>query len=216
MIIKYLAHATFLVTAEDGKKILIDPYHPSPGFSYAPINESADIVTKSHDHGDHNATEVVKGKPQIISESGSHTVKGIPIKGIPAFHDALGGSKAGKDIIFCYTVDGLNLCHLGDLGHPLDPSQLLAIKPVDILLIPVGGFFTIDAKMAAEVAAALNPKVIIPMHYKTAKSEGLPIATVDGFLKDKSNVKKTNSSIFKVTKSTLPLAQEIVVLQPAN
>jgi L-ascorbate metabolism protein UlaG (beta-lactamase superfamily) len=216
MIIKYLAHAAFLITAQDGKKIVIDPYHSAPGFNYAPVAETADIVTKSHDHGDHNAIELIKGHPQIVSEAGSRTVKGIAIKGVEAFHDAVGGSKAGKDIIYVFSLDGLNLCHLGDLGHPLDAAQLAEIKPVDVLLIPVGGFFTIDAKVAAEVAAALNAKVIIPMHYKTAKSEGLPISTVDGFLKDKKNVRKLSSSTLEISPATLPPSPEIVVLQPAN
>jgi L-ascorbate metabolism protein UlaG (beta-lactamase superfamily) len=216
MLIKYLAHATFLVTTQNNTKIVIDPYHSAPGFNYAPVNETADIVTKSHDHGDHNATEMVKGHPQIISEAGSHTVKGISINGVATFHDAQGGSKAGKNIIYSFNIDGFTLCHLGDLGHALDSSQITALQPVDILLVPVGGFFTIDAKVAGEVAAALKAKLIIPMHYKTTKSEGLPIATVDAFLKDKKNVRRLKSSTFEISRAILSVDTEIVVLEPAN
>ncbi len=216
MIIQYLAHAAFLITARDGVKIVIDPYHSAPGFSYSAINETADIVTKSHDHGDHNAVDTVEGNPVVISEAGSHRVKGVAIKGIAASHDELGGSKRGKNIIFCFNIEGLNLCHLGDLGHTLNAEQIKAIKPVDVLLIPVGGFFTIDSAVANEVVAALNPGIIIPMHYKTTRSEGLPIATVDGFLLNKKNVKKTSSSTLEITRATLPAAPEIVVLQPAK
>jgi L-ascorbate metabolism protein UlaG (beta-lactamase superfamily) len=216
MLIKYLAHATFLISAQDGTKIVIDPYHTAPGFSYTPVSETADIVTMSHKHGDHNAAELVKGHPQIVSEAVSQTIKGIAIKGVPSFHDAQGGAKAGQNIMYRFTIDGLTLCHLGDLGHALDAAQLNALKPVDVLLIPVGGFFTIDAKTAGEVATALEPKIIIPMHYKTAKSEGLPIATVEGFLKDKKNVRRPASSSLEVSKATLPSSAEIIVLIPAN
>ncbi|HSW58422.1 MAG TPA: MBL fold metallo-hydrolase [Dehalococcoidales bacterium] len=216
MLIKFLAHAAFLITAQNGTKIIIDPYHSGPGFSYKPVTEPADIVTKSHDHGDHNAIETVQGNPVVISEPGNRTVKGIAIKGTAVFHDTESGKARGKNIVFCFNVDGLNICHLGDLGHALTSAQVEAVKPVDILLVPVGGFFTIDAGVATTLVSALKPGIIIPMHYKTSKAESLPIAAVDDFLKNKKNVRKLDSSVLEVTRATLPAAGEIVVLKPAN
>jgi L-ascorbate metabolism protein UlaG (beta-lactamase superfamily) len=215
MLIKYLGHASFLVTAQSGQKILLDPYHSTPDLRYAVISETADIVTCSHSHGDHNAAELVKGNPQVITSPGQYNVKGISIKGVAAFHDDDGGKKRGADIIFCFNIDGMHLCHLGDLGHRLDAAQVAAVKPVDILMIPVGGFFTIDAKITAEVASATGAKVIFPMHYKTSKS-GLPIATLDTFLADKKNVRQVASSSCEINQTTLPNIPEIVVLTPAN
>jgi L-ascorbate metabolism protein UlaG (beta-lactamase superfamily) len=215
MLIKYLGHASFLLTAQNGQKIVTDPYHSAPDLRYAVINETADIVTSSHSHNDHNAVELVKGNPQVINSQGQHNIKNIAIKGIAAFHDEEGGKKRGADIIFCFEIDGLHLCHMGDLGHKLDPSQIAAIKPVDILMIPVGGFFTMDTRTAAEVAASTGTKIILPMHYKTTKSS-LPIGTLDNYLADKKNVRQVASSSFEITKANLPTVTEIVVLTPAN
>lgn len=120
MKIKWLGHASFLVTSEEGKKIITDPYSIAGGISYSPINESADIVTISHDHRDHNNDEAVAGNPQVIREEGIRKVKGIEFKGIPSYHDVARGSQRGNNIIFCFTVDGINVCHLGDLGHLLN------------------------------------------------------------------------------------------------
>ena len=216
MFIKYLGHACFLLTTQDKKKIVIDPYHPGPRFNYAAVDETADIVTKSHEHGDHNAVESVKGNPEVLSKPGAYNIKGIDIKGIAAFHDTNSGSQRGGDVIFCFKAEGLTVCHLGDLGHTLTKQQLSAIGPVDVLLMPVGGFFTMDAQATAAVAEEINPRVLIPMHYKTAKSEGLPIAGVEDFLKGKSNIRRLNSSELEVKASTLPEKTEIVVMLPAN
>jgi L-ascorbate metabolism protein UlaG (beta-lactamase superfamily) len=179
------------------------------------ITETADIVTCSHGHGDHNAAELVTGNPQVINSAGQYNVKGISIKGIPTSHDDMDGKKRGANIIFCFSIDSLNLCHMGDIGHFPADSQLSAIKPVDILMIPVGGFFTIDVKTAHEIASAVGAKVIIPMHYKTSKT-GIPIATLEGFLAGKTNVRQLTSSSYEIIKASLPDVPEIVTLTPAN
>jgi L-ascorbate metabolism protein UlaG (beta-lactamase superfamily) len=215
MIIKYLAHAAFLINAQNETKIITDPYHPAPDLKYSPIDESADIVTSSHSHNDHNAVESIGGQPRLFTETGNWSLNGITVKGVAAFHDDQGGRQRGRNIIYCFKVDGLNLCHLGDLGQALEASQLDVLKPVDVLLLPVGGFFTIDLKTAAATAAALNARVIIPMHYKTAKA-GLPIAPIDDFLAGKKNVRRLKSSSLEISRDTLPAAPEIIVLQPAN
>jgi L-ascorbate metabolism protein UlaG (beta-lactamase superfamily) len=210
MLIKYLAHSAFLIISQAGKKIITDPYNVGKGLNYQPVNESADIVTSSHGHGDHNNTRSIKGNPVILNEAGSQTIQGIAIKGVAASHDEAGGSKRGNIVIFCYKVDGLDLCHLGDLGHLLNQQQLAGIGPVDILFLPVGGFYTINAAEAAAVAQSLKPKIIFPMHYKTLKSD-YPIAGVDDFLKGKKNVRRLDSSEIEIDRANLPRETEIIV-----
>jgi L-ascorbate metabolism protein UlaG (beta-lactamase superfamily) len=215
MLVKYLAHASFLITSQEGIKIITDPYTPGNGINYRPVDASADAVTCSHGHSDHSNTQAVKGNPVVLSVAGSQTVKGIPFRTVVAFHDEAGGKKRGSDLIFCFRVDGLDLCHLGDLGHRLSQQQITSIGNVDILFIPVGGFFTIDAVEAAAVAGSLKPRLVFPMHYKTPRAD-YPIAGVEDFIKDKRNVRRLSSSEMGVEKAGLPASAEIIVLKPAN
>jgi L-ascorbate metabolism protein UlaG (beta-lactamase superfamily) len=215
MLIEWLAHASFLITAQDGVKIITDPYTPGKGLNYTPITETADIVTSSHGHGDHNNTGAIKGNPVILSEACSRTIKGIAVKTVEAFHDEAGGSKRGKMLIFCLKVDGLAICHLGDLGHLLSPLQIAEIGPVDLLLIPVGGFFTIDAAQATAVVGSLKPKMVFPMHYKTPRSE-YPIAEVEPVLKGQKNVRRLDSTEIRVDKASLPVETEYIVMKSVH
>jgi L-ascorbate metabolism protein UlaG (beta-lactamase superfamily) len=210
MKIKYLAHAAFLITSDNGTRIVTDPYETSGGLKHGAIQETADIVTVSHDHGDHNNVSAVKGNPKVVR--GAAEVKGIKIKAVPAAHDDKGGSQRGKNTIFCFEVDGINICHAGDLGHLLTVEQVKAIGKVDVLMVPVGGFFTINAETASKVCDQLKPKVIMPMHYKTDKMN-FPIAGVDEFLKGKSNVTRVNNSEIEIQTGKLPAAAQIIVLK---
>lgn len=212
MKIKWLAHASFLMTSEEGKKIITDPYKVGGAINYAPINESADVVTISHDHTDHNNARAVKGNPTIIKDAGITKAKGIEFRGIPSYHDTAQGSQRGENIIFCFTLDGIKICHLGDLGHLLSNEQIAEIGSVDILLIPVGGYFTIDAEQATTVAKSLKARIVIPMHYKTPKCD-YPLSRIEEFLKDKRNVRKLNSTEAEYKKEQIPEEVEIVVLQ---
>lgn len=214
MNIKWLGHAAFLITSQAGTRIITDPYTPGGGLSYGPIKETADIVTVSHGHGDHNNARALPGSPQVIRDTASKRIKDIEVRGVAVFHDEAKGQQRGNNIAFCFNVDGMRVCHLGDLGHPLTPEQVAAIGAVDILLIPVGGYFTIDAATATETCSALQPKVVIPMHFKTPKCT-FPISTVDEFLHGKANAKKLGSSQVDFTREKLPAATEIVVLTPA-
>jgi len=212
--IKYLGHAAFAITSNNGVKIITDPYTPAPDLTYGEINESADIVTVSHGHHDHNNVAAVKGNPEVVSRVGKSEIKGIEVRGVASYHDDTGGRRAGNNLIFCFEVDGVTVCHLGDLGHRLDDRQLKEMGRVDVLLIPVGGNYTIDAKVATEVCSQLKPRVIIPMHYKTAK--GLPgISGVDGFLSGKANVSRPDSSQAEFKPGELPATGQIIVLKPA-
>jgi len=215
MKIKYLGHSAFLFTSNKGVKIVTDPYAPEPGvLEYGEITESADIVTVSHSHHDHDNVAAVRGNPAVVDRVGRAAVKGIEFNGVASYHDDAGGSLRGDNIIFCFGVDGVTVCHLGDLGHRLDDNQLKEIGRVDVLLIPVGGVYTIDAKVATEVCDQLKPRVVMPMHYKTEKS--LPgIFGVDEFLRGKANVSRPDSSQAEFKPGELPATVQIIVLKPA-
>jgi L-ascorbate metabolism protein UlaG (beta-lactamase superfamily) len=214
MKVKYLGHATFVITSNKGVKIITDPYETTPDLTYGEITESADIVTVSHKHFDHGNVAAVKGNPEVVNRAGRSEAKGIEFNGIASYHDEAGGSLRGDNIIFCFEMDGVRVCHLGDLGHRLDDKQLKEIGSVDILLVPVGGFYTIDAKVATEVCDQLKPRVIIPMHYKTEK--GLAgISGVEGFLSGKANVSRPDSSQAEFKPGELPATVQIIVLKPA-
>ncbi len=214
MIIKWLGHSCFLIVSRDGVKVITDPYAVGEGISYSPIGEVADIVLVSHEHGDHNNVSAVHGKPEVVKGSGTRIAKGIQFKGVATYHDNSQGRERGPNTVFCFTVDDIRLCHSGDLGHLLDKVQLEKIGAIDILFVPVGGFYTIDAAEASQVCEQLSPKVIIPMHFKTPKC-AYPIAGVEDFLKGKETVRKADSSEAEFALEKLPPASEILVLKPA-
>jgi len=212
MKVKWLGHACFMITSDAGIKIITDPYERSGDLTYGEIKESADIVTVSHEHFDHNNVSAVRGNPEIAR--GTKKAKGIEFRGIATYHDDTGGKLRGNNTIFCFEVDGISVCHLGDLGHQLSDRQVAELGKVDILLIPVGGFYTIDAKVASEVCNRLTPGVIIPMHYKTDKC-GLPIAGVDEFLQGKKDVSRLDTSEVEFKQGQLPDTTQIMVLKCA-
>ena len=212
MKITWLGHAAFLLETQ-GLKIVTDPYdHNDDRIGYGPITTPVNIVTISHDHADHNYAKDLRGNPQTVKGSGTSEVKGITFTGVETHHDPTTGSQRGGNTIFVIRAEGMNLCHLGDLGHTLSRDKIEAIGPVDILLIPVGGFYTIDAAEATKVMEDLNPKLVIPMHFKTGVLD-FPITGVDAFLEGKSNVRHQGSSEIEVIKETLPETREIVVLE---
>jgi len=214
MKIRYLGHSAFLITSDKGIRIITDPYEAGPGLTYGEITESADIVTVSHDHFDHGNAAVVKGNPEVVKKAGRSTARGIEFNGVASYHDEAKGRLRGNNTIFCFEVDGIRVCHLGDLGHMLDDRQVKEIDSVDILLIPVGGYYTIDARAATQVCNQLKPRVIMPMHYKTEK--GIPgIFGVDGFIKGKNNVTRQDLSEVEFKRGELPATSQIMVLKPA-
>jgi L-ascorbate metabolism protein UlaG (beta-lactamase superfamily) len=179
MKIKYLGHSSFQIISSSSV-LVIDPYGPKIG--ELPSGLTAGVVTVSHQHFDHNYTEGVSGNPQIIDEPGQFSIKGFEIKGIKSFHDNEGGNKRGENIIFVISTDGITLCHMGDLGHILTPDQIQEIGKIDILMIPVGGFYTVDATSAVQVVDQIKPCIVIPMHYMPENSTlQLPIVGVEKF-----------------------------------
>ncbi|MBM3173932.1 MAG: MBL fold metallo-hydrolase [Chloroflexi bacterium] len=214
MKLKWLGHACFLITSDGGLRIITDPYAVGGGVGYSPIRETADIVTVSHGHADHNNAATIAGNPEVVTDVGVRKLKGIEVKGVDTHHDESAGKARGNNVVFCFSVDGVKICHLGDLGHRLSSQQVAEIGAVDVLLIPVGGFFTIDAVVASQVCDDLKPRVVVPMHYKTSKLE-YPVAGVDDFLKGKKNVKNIDSSEVELKAGQLPGATEIMVLKHA-
>jgi L-ascorbate metabolism protein UlaG (beta-lactamase superfamily) len=214
MKITYYAHSSFKVEATDGTRVIIDPYEAGSydgAVAYAPIHEPADVVVASHDHPDHYGTNDIPGDPPIFVHPVSQRVGGMSISGIETAHDEVGGEKRGRNTVTILDDGDVRLVHLGDLGHQLDESAIEAIGRVDVLLIPVGGFFTIDQNEAAQVVDSLNPRIVVPMHYKTEKID-FAIAPVAGFLKTQRKVLRPESSVLEVTAATLPAERETIVL----
>ena len=214
MKVKWLGHASFLVTSSQGTRIITDPYATSDRLVYGNIAESAEIVTVSHEHGDHNNTAAVGGNPQVVRGPGAWNIGGVSVKGVAAYHDGKQGQERGQNTVFTFTVDGVTCCHAGDLGHILSPEQVQALAGVDVLFVPVGGSFTVDAAVASQVVQQLNPRVVIPMHVKNERCL-FPIGEVEDFLKGKAQVRRVDGSEVELNAGQLPAATEIVVLKPA-
>ncbi len=215
MKIKYLGHACFLIITGDGTRIITDPYQAGNGINYAPVNEAADIVVMTHDHhSDHWNAAAIKGKPEVVKGSGIKKVKGIEFNGVATYHDEAKGAQRGTNIVFCFSVDSMKLCHAGDLGHVLTAGQILQIDKVDVLFLPVGGFYTIDASAAGKVVDQIKPRIVIPMHFKTAKCD-YPISGVEDFLRGKSNMKRLDTSELDLSVKELPANTQVLVLKHA-
>jgi len=217
MKLEWLGHSAFLLTAADGTSIVTDPYVPGSfggDIRYAPIRRTADAVTVSHHHQDHDGVSRLPGRPKVVEGKGKFKAGSISITGFETFHDTSSGAQRGRNTVFVFEADGLRVCHCGDLGHVLDRQQAAAIGKVDVLLVPVGGTFTVDAPTAREVAGQLAARVIIPMHYKTEKL-GFDIAGVEEFVRGQGNVKRVGRAEVEVSAGKLPPAPEIWVLEHA-
>jgi len=210
MDITFLGHASFKLKGKH-TGVITDPYDPSIGLKYP--RAEADIVTVSHDHHDHSAVSQVGGEPFVVGGPGEYEIKGVRIVGVPSFHDEKKGTIRGKNTIYNIQTDNLFICHLGDLGQSeLVSEQLEAIGQVDILLIPVGGVYTIDAQGAAKIAASLEPKIVIPMHYADPGSN-LKLEPVDKFLKEMGAEKVEPQAKLSITTDKLPEELVVVVLE---
>jgi len=216
MKIKWLGVACFLITSNNGLKIIMDPYEIDPrgNIKHAPVKEYADIVTVSHEHGDHNHTADLQGNPVIIRGTGKHNIKGIEFSGVGSYHDNVSGAQRGPNNIFCFTVDGIRVCHCADLGHVLDSNALKAIGRVDVLIFPTGGPpQTIDLIEAIGLWDKMKPGVVIPMHYRNPKLL-FPKYGIEDLLKLKPNAIRTGKSEVEFTAGKVPSGQ-IMILEPA-
>jgi len=208
MEITWLGYSCFRLK---GKNITVvtDPF--PPGLGYSLDKTSANIVTVSHGHENHSYVPAVGGQPKVINRPGEYEIGGALIIGISAFHDAENGMVLGKNNIYAIEVDDVTVCHLGDLGHPLNSNQTEELGNIDVLLVPVGGGTTISAAQAAALVRNIEPKIVIPMHYKTPtlKKELDPI---DRFLREMGLTGIESLPKLGVTRSNLPLATQVTVL----
>ncbi|MBQ8537613.1 MAG: MBL fold metallo-hydrolase [Clostridia bacterium] len=174
MLIRYYGHSMFQLESAQGYRIVTDPFDPTVGYPMREIK--AEAVTVSHGHFDHSYTASCPAAKVLDAAGDWSLAPGVCLRTVNSFHDEVQGQKRGPNLIFVYEVDGLRLCHLGDLGHELDAATLEAIGPVDLLMLPIGGTYTVDSQTAWKVAQALGPKVILPMHYKTRVNADWAIA----------------------------------------
>ncbi|HCW03067.1 MAG TPA: MBL fold metallo-hydrolase [Clostridium sp.] len=207
MKITWFGHSCFLLQDSGGPKLLTDPFDKTLG--YALPNESVDVVTISHNHFDHNNSHNLPGIPTIVDTVGNHQVGNIKIKGLHSFHDREYGAKRGANIIFVIEMNGFTICHLGDLGHLLDERTLNDIGAVDILMIPIGGNYTIDAEEASMVAKTIKSHIVFPMHYKTPLTL-IPLEGAENFIIKMDNVEKINDSTIEI--NSLPQSYNNVKL----
>ncbi len=194
--------------------VVIDPYDPQMlGLKLPKPQElEADTLLITHAHGDHCFKAAVPGTPLVIEGPGEYEIKGVSINGVGLFHDKEQGAQRGKNTVYNISIDGLNIVHLGDLGHTLSESQVDEVGEVDILLVPVGSVYTIDAKEAAEVVSQLEPKIIIPMHYGGLPGLKPPLEPVENFLKAMGKEGVIPQNKLSVTRDKLPDEPQVVLL----
>lgn len=198
MDIFYLGHSSFKLKGKDGV-VITDPFDPKKvGLKYS--SNEADIVSISHEHEDHNAVSVVKGDPKVISGPGEYEIKGISILGFLTFHDSKNGEERGKNTIYIYEIDGIRICHLGDLGQKLSESLIESLGDIDVLMIPVGGIYTIDPTQAVEIVRNIEPSFILPMHYFV---EGMDKETFGKMEPVETFLKEVSLSVEKMPKLSL-------------
>ena len=208
MDISWLGHSCFRIKGSHAI-VITDPY--SPGLGYSLGKPTARIVTVSHEHPGHSYIQAIGGQPKVVSRPGEYEISGVLIIGIATFHDKEEGKKRGKNTAYLMEIDEVAICHLGDLGHVLTSEQVEEIGNVDVLLLPVGGVSTINAPVAAEVVRQLEPKAVIPMHYKTpALSQELE--PVERFLKEIGAKQVSSQPKLSLTKSNLPATTQVFLL----
>lgn len=217
MKIEWIGHACFCITNQKGVKIITDPYEAGLGgfINYGPVSESADEVTVSHEHGDHNHVSSVLGNPTVIRGTGVTNAKGIEIKGITVYHDQEQGANAGTNTIFTFDVDGVHVTHLGDLGHSLSPEQLSKIENTDVLLAPTGGHPATLELADIDLWEQMRPRIVIPMHFKNEKCTFLKYG-LDDLLHLRPAAKKIGTSVVSLSKEALPDPIQILILDPSR
>ena len=204
MNISYFGHSCFKIEEKiNGENIVLvtDPFSKEITSLKVP-NIEADIVTVSHNHKDHNNVSALRANPFVIDTAGEFDIKGVIVEGIYSYHDNKKGAERGNNIIFRFDIEGLSLVHLGDLGDVLDNKQLEKIGGVDVLFIPVGGKYTLDAKKAVEVISQVEPRIVIPMHYKN-KDVRIDLDDVEKFVKE-LGIAPSYEEKLKLNKKDLP------------
>jgi L-ascorbate metabolism protein UlaG (beta-lactamase superfamily) len=209
MDINWLGHSCFRIKGTHAT-VITDPYSPDLGYSLG--KPTARIVTVSHQHPGHSYVEGIGGEPKLVTGPGEYEISDVLIIGMTTFHDREEGTKRGKNTVYLIEVDEVSICHLGDLGHVLTAGQVEEIGKADVLLLPVGGVSTIDAPMAAEVVRQLEPKAVVPMHYKT-EALNRELEPVDRFLKEMGVKEADPRPKLSLTKANLPVSTQVFLLE---
>ena len=213
MIITWLGQSAFKLQdkiSSDGITVVTDPYGKETGLKMPSFE--ADIVTVSHNHPDHNNVDALRGTPFVIDCAGEYDTKGILIEGIDSYHDEEEGKLRGGNIIYRIEIDDISIVHLGDLGHVLNNEQLEKLVGTDILMVPVGGKFTLDAKKAVEVISQIEPRIVIPMHYKVDGLAYEDLDSIEKFIKE-LGIEPSREEKLKISKKDLPQEEmELVIL----
>ena len=213
MLIKHIGHAEFLIETESGVRIVTDPYDTSCGYPLQKV--AADVALVSHHHHDHDAVENLMGKPRIIDTAGSYKPEAdVKIEAVRGFHDEESGARRGETLLFLIEAEGLRVVHLGDLGCALNPEQTETLKNPDVLMIPVGGFYTINGDQARKTAEQLGARMILPMHYKTEYNRDWPILGPEAFLShyDPSEICRAAEAL-RVTKEDLECQPKVIIFK---
>jgi L-ascorbate metabolism protein UlaG (beta-lactamase superfamily) len=217
----WLGQSCFVLETAAGTRVVMDPFGKGIGYEL-PAGLRADLVTVSHEHPDHNNVALVGGKPRVLrgltaDKKGwariDEKFRDVAVRTVGVYHDDKRGAERGLDSVFIFEVGGLRIAHLGDLGHALDEDQLAAVGSVDVLLVPVGGTYTIDARQATRVVDRLRPRLmVIPMHYKTEASTVKDLDPVGAFLEGKANVRHETARTIALSPVKARPAVEVVVL----
>lgn len=212
MKVRWFGQAAFLLESVGGTTFVTDPYADTIG--YPPLRVAADYVTKSHDHDDHANVGAVKGAKRVFDQVGEYQAGDVTVKATLTPHDDVGGTKRGPNLVFTFDDGDIRLCHLGDLGAPLTPEQLASIGKVDVVCVPVGGIYTVDAGGAVKVCDQLKPGLIIPMHYRT-ETLIYRLAPVEPFINAIGGAEQLPVSDIEVTRESLGAHRRVVVLKHA-
>jgi L-ascorbate metabolism protein UlaG (beta-lactamase superfamily) len=216
MEISWLGHACFQLRGKN-VTLITDPNSPQQGSSCEEPprlgKRNASIVTVSHDHPGHNYVEGVIGNPRVVSRAGEYEISEVLITGVAAYHDKQRGQLHGRNVIYVIHIDDLVVCHLGDLGHPLQEAQLEEVADADILFVPIGGGHSLDAAQAAEVISQVEPRIVIPMHYPNEGGEE-PAPALKTFCREMGVEKIEFQPKLNVTRSSIPAEMQVVLLSP--
>jgi L-ascorbate metabolism protein UlaG (beta-lactamase superfamily) len=212
MQITWYGHSCFRLRGRAGT-VVTDPFSDQIGYGLPRLR--ADIVTVSHDHPDHANVKAVKGQPRVISGPGEYEIKGIFVIGIPTIYEDTRTQAGIRNTVYVFEMEGVTICHLGDMRRVPTQSQVEELSEVDVLLIPVGGSSTLGASKASDVISLLEPRIVIPMHYRTEGLRGLKLQPVDPFLKEMGVKDATPVDRLKVIKSGLPSETQVVVMDCA-
>lgn len=209
MNIKWYGHSCFKLSFAQGPYVVTDPFDDHVG--YPLCDATADIVTTSHGHGDHNYVESVQGRPTVLNRSGMFTFDDLLVRAVKSYHDTENGARRGDNLIFIFESDDLKIAHLGDLGHEPDLKQYAALEGTDVLLIPIGGYYTINTGTALQVIEQVKPKLVIPMHFNTDVMN-FPITDEEQFVKA-TGAQYWDSTSIDITRENIDSLPNAVVLK---